>query len=273
MSKYISSIFFILHIVLLLKVTTNEIKKNLLKNQTKEKISIASNIKDKLMKTSNKINENKKSFLEIQKSQIKKQVQPSTNILNNQLQPILTSSQSQIFDPNSTLNVYSDAKYELASNINCNAYNCQYPNACTPDNKTCKCSFESAEYELYHPNTDTKTPSQGSQNIEYCKYKRKKQIVYFLLEFFLNIGAGHLYAGNYLIGGVKLGLVFLPCFILCVLLCIGVVATDNIKEIAGVGACLGILVACSVSIWWLVDAILIGIRKYKDGNGVPLQSW
>jgi hypothetical protein len=26
-------------------------------------------------------------------------------------------------------------------------------------------------------------------------------------------------------------------------------------------------------IWWLVDAILFGLNKYRDFNGVPLKHW
>jgi len=129
---------------------------------------------------------------------------------------------------------------------------------------------EYAEFELNKPQPDGQASGFVPQGYVFCNYRKKNQLVYFLLELLLNIGAGHFYVGNYLMGGLKIGLIFMPCVVLCLLLCLGVVTTNKHELLAGCGMCLVCLLACGISVWWLVDVILIGIRKYTDGNGVPL---
>lgn len=163
--------------------------------------------------------------------------------------------------------------FTLAKNINCTKVNCMYPNQCLPDNKTCKCALEYAEYLL------NKNLKEGEKRIDakimktFCNYKRKSKFVYFLLEIIFNIGLGHLYAGNLATGIVKLTLVFLPCFIFSVLMCMGIMSSSKIADTAVFGYCMVVMAICAVSMWWLCDVILISIGYYTDGNGVPLLSW
>ena len=265
MSKIISSLFLLLT-YLSITIFTSEIKETtFFKTENKNKLSNL-NLIENTSFTLNGVNNMNKSFLE--KSKTKNLqipvIETPTNIGNTKDLININNYSTAISDP--------ELKYTHAFNIVCNAYNCQNPNFCTPDLKACRCAPDSAEYNLY--NNEEANKVRVNQTIPvYCNYKRKSQLVYFLLEFLLNIGVGHLYAGNFLLGGLKIGLVFLPCITFIVLFCLGIVVAENIKEIAGIGACIGILVACTVSIWWLVDAILIGIGIYKDGFGVPLQSW
>jgi hypothetical protein len=159
-----------------------------------------------------------------------------------------------------------------ARNISCTRYTCQFPNFCTENNTICKCAWEFAEYELNKPSEN------GEANISYqgqafCAYRKKNQLVYFLLELLLNLGAGHFYAGNYVLGGLKVGLIFVPCIAFCVMLCLGIAVADKLEAVFSLGFLFICLLSCGMSVWWLVDIILIGTRKYSDGNGVPLNPW
>jgi hypothetical protein len=158
-------------------------------------------------------------------------------------------------------------KFSVAEKINCTSSNCNIPNFCITDNTVCKCSSEYAEYELNKPLKEGEKPAVASASKAFCQYQRKKQLTYFLLEFFLNIGAGHLYAGNVLLGILKLLIVILPCLGYCVFMCVSS-NKDN-----GTVKALSSLFGCVASIWWLTDLILIGTRHYDDGNTVPLAPW
>jgi hypothetical protein len=167
---------------------------------------------------------------------------------------------------------YTAPDYTKASNIICTQNdNCQYPNYCSTDKQTCQCALNFAEYELNRPRKEGEKPADAKEIKLFCSYTRKSQLVYFLLEFILNMGAGHLYAGNNSIGAAKMTLVFLPCFVFWIMMCLG--GSSKIAEMAVCGYCLVITAICAISIWWLVDVILISIGGYTDGNGVPLMQW
>lgn len=141
--------------------------------------------------------------------------------------------------------------YEIANTkTSCTQMNCFYPNVCI-SNFVCKCGNENANY--FKDSISSENPPY------YCAYGRKKQLVAFLLEFFLP-SFGHLYAGQYAIGVLKL---LLPCVFVVLLY---VIQNTLVKGIAGAGL-------CGMSIWWLVDIILYGLNKYSDQNGVRLASW
>jgi len=164
--------------------------------------------------------------------------------------------------------------FTKANNINCSTNNCQFPNQCSEDKKTCRCGLDNAEYELNKKLKEGETREDPTKVQLFCAYVRKQQLVYFLLEILLNIGAGHFYAGNIGMGVGKLLVVFLPCFAMCIAMCCGMVGGDKAAggAMAG-GSCLGIAAVCAISIWWIVDIIMIATLSYTDGHGVPLKSW
>lgn len=175
-------------------------------------------------------------------------------------------------DPVNVNPSYKSPNFAEAKNITCTKENCVYPNKCK-DKHTCQCDISYAEFYL------NKELKEGEERIdskdikEFCTYKRKSQLVYFLLEFILNIGAGHLYASNYTLGVIKMILVFLPCVLFSLLICMGVMSSSKIADMAVFGYCLVVASVCAIVIWWLVDVILIAIGYYTDGNRVPLIPW
>ena len=92
--------------------------------------------------------------------------------------------------------------YSSAKNIECKQNdNCQIPNYCLPGGRMCKCGPENA---AYLENKPLKIGEKREDPKVYCGYVRKTQLVYFLLELLLNVGAGHFYAGNVGLGIGKL---------------------------------------------------------------------
>ena len=87
----------------------------------------------------------------------------------------------------------NEIDYLSARDIICTESNCQGSNICLSDKKTCKCGAAYAEFNLNKP---LKEGEKRLNKNMYCEYERKAQLTYFLLELILNIGAGHLYAGN-----------------------------------------------------------------------------
>lgn len=162
--------------------------------------------------------------------------------------------------------------FTAARNINCTDQNCRIPNVCSADKKTCMCSAETAEYLLNKKLEVGESRVNPATVATFCAHERKNQLTYFLLELLLNVGAGHFYAGNTGLGVAKLLVVLLPCMVMCVLGCMGAMGEDKFGGMA-VGTCLAISASCAISIWWLVDVIMIATNKREDGLGVPLKKW
>lgn len=178
---------------------------------------------------------------------------PSAPVTTN---PPQTTQQSQGSSTIKTVEPLSDPSdpYAFASTkVKCAVNNCPLPNLCVAD-FICKCSKESANY------LSKAEIEKNSSNLDmkYCLYTRKKQIVSFLLEFFI-MPVGHFYSGNYFIACLK---ILFPIFIIILLFMKG----DTNKLI-------GSILGCMLSVWWLIDAILYGTNTYKDQNGVKLELW
>ena len=157
--------------------------------------------------------------------------------------------------------------FTSARNIKCiKDDNCRYPNYCISGN-ICQCGNENAEYLL---NKNLEINETREKNIVFCAYQRKQQLVYFLLEMLLNMGAGHFYAGNTKLALFKFLLLLMPCFIMCAF---GSVSSEEKSGISFLGTVLSGITSCALGIWWLVDVINIALANYTDGNGVPLKAW
>jgi uncharacterized membrane protein len=141
-------------------------------------------------------------------------------------------------------------KFFVASNITCNKTTCPAKNICS-DMSTCECAHGFANLD--------------SNGTVYCTYEQKKQLYAFFLEVCFLGGMGHLYAGRIAYGIVKLLLmIVLPLILFYSSYCS---KWNPIVIIASTTMC------CGITIWHLIDVILIGMNKYMDGNGIPLVRW
>jgi len=153
---------------------------------------------------------------------------------------------------------YSERVHPQQENITCTNTNCPYPNTCVNET-VCLCDLTRANYF---------SPSENLTSIEdliYCQYERRKLITIFLLEFFVPIGAGHLYNGLIANGIVKMILFLGLCVTPIGLLCFSI-KNDwlNILIPAGLGM---------FAFIWLLDVIFLGLNKMVDDNGVLPQKW
>lgn len=117
------------------------------------------------------------------------------------------------------------------------------------------------------PNGYAQDPDKEVTNEEKsCQYKRKKQWVFFILEFLFFFGIGHFYAHRVLYGLIKF-IVFA-----LIIICDWVIKTKVIKNYKSkknfnVGM---ILAYIGYFAWQIFDLIFIGINKFNDGKGIKL---
>lgn len=284
-SKHKSAIFFSLLITLLIMISSSE-----------SKIKKASSIK-KHPKNSNSIIDNSKFLLANKESNCTEIKNPESKTENAKEKSEIKTFNTLFLQNETTIKIIknetSGEKYNQAVNIQCNKTNCFYPNFCNSENKICICGLAFAEFDLYqinktkanNNNTITNTSDLRASNLTdnsintkaekiiFCAYERKRQTIYFLLEFLLNVGAGHFYAKNYLIAALKFGLVFIPWSFIFVVVLTGIAGSDFYKDIKGVSTCFMLVFICLSAAWWITDAVLIGKRFFSDGNGVSLLSW
>jgi hypothetical protein len=243
------------------KVQNSKIKKT--ETQEKSKIKLNTKTTENLNQAVNPSNVNNQDASKPSTSR----AQVSTG---NNLQGAQAKREGAIVTPENNPNEVID--YTAARNINCTDLNCRIPDMCSPDKKTCICSSQNAEFLLNKPLGPGEQRVDPSKVNRFCALERKNQLTYFLLELILNIGAGHFYAVNIGMGVGKIIVVFIPCFVFCIMGCMGAMGGDKIGGM-GAGICLAISATCAISIWWLVDVIMIATGKYNDGLGVPLKSW
>lgn len=159
---------------------------------------------------------------------------------------------------------FEDEYFFYKKNIKCSLSNCSPPNFCI-DATTCRCGEGRANFS-----------QEGEKLKVFCEYKQKKQVVALLLEFFLALGVGHFYCGRTVFGIIKLSVTLFPFCLCCFMLCGSKLfesAQSGAILIASVFECLSCCFILAVFVWWIVDIIMFGMNMYKDGNGVPLQSW
>lgn len=114
-----------------------------------------------------------------------------------------------------------------------NDYDCDNHGVCDLTTQTCNCDDEYADDD--------------------CTYKRKKQLIAFLFDFFIN-GVGQLYLGYTAWGVCRL--VITSIILIC-------------------PWCLPITIPLFIvgQIWWLTWIILIGTDKINDANGYSMLEW
>jgi len=150
--------------------------------------------------------------------------------------------------------------------------NCQFPPQC-PD----YCNFHGNYYGDYTNGTclcDSGYLTHNPvDNHDQCGYEQKKQLIAFLLQFFVGLtGAADFYVGRIAEGEAKLILIVGS---ICVLRCATAAVGLSLKDVSGpwlIGVlCMLAIVSCSV--WWIADMGMYGMNNYLDGNGVRIQSW
>lgn len=114
-----------------------------------------------------------------------------------------------------------------------------------------------------------------------CTYKRKQQLIAFLLQLFFGyVGAASFYIGNvsYGLGQMSLS-VFCPLGLYCLFvffqyLCSCIDDVDR-KLIKHSKMCLSTygLIYFGVFMWWIIDCANFGTNHYHDSNGFALVSW
>ncbi len=93
-----------------------------------------------------------------------------------------------------------------------------------------------------------------------CDYQQKDRLVYFLLEFVLSFGIGHLYAGNFLFAASK---------ILCYVLLFGLYCF-RYRNMKGIDAArIRFFIWIVFCIWQTVDGLCIFRGIFTDGNDMP----
>ena len=93
-----------------------------------------------------------------------------------------------------------------------------------------------------------------------CDYEQKDRLVYFLLEFVLSFGIGHLYAENYIFGSIKMG---------CYLIIFGIYLFKYSKKKGIDAARIRLFLMLLFAIWQLIDGLFIFNGVYTDGNNRP----
>lgn len=110
---------------------------------------------------------------------------------------------------------------------------------------------------------------QGYVSVESeCDYQQKNQFVFLLLEFLLSFGIGHFYAERYYFGLIKLSFDVAVMSVYCC--CHALNKSEKAIRKEGI---IRIILMLLFTIWQVVDAIAIGKKIYKDGNGIELSEW
>ena len=145
-----------------------------------------------------------------------------------------------------------------------------------PDNERYTCTQSPSSSEVYECVCTKEYAIPGDPKYESkCEYKRKRQLVAFLLELFVGFGAGHFYVGNYLIASLKLVAFLFGIYIICLFPLTAKCCGDCCDS-----DCIVVLISlffflCSVGLafWFIWDLVYYGKNKYTDGKGVKLLSW
>ena len=138
-------------------------------------------------------------------------------------------------------------------NLMCNAETCGPSQGKCNDQRMCVCE----KGWLNDPNLKVN---------KFCSYKQKKQMLFFLIEFFAPFGLGHILYGKFYYGIIKLsvfiGLIMIDLISKCVLLC----GNERGAKFPNYMTFFYYLI---LVFWQLFDMTMIGFNKFKDENGMP----
>eukprot|EP01084_Bolivina_argentea_P039191 72448_1 len=141
---------------------------------------------------------------------------------------------------------------------------------CDPE-KTCDghgdCTYSGSGDELIFAsckcdNGFTTYPDPPTGDQPYCNYPQKSQLTAFLLSWFLGaFGAGRFYVGDYVLGAIKLCLIFMGCFLGCICMVLANMCGGGGEQIGLVPICLA---ATALSAWCIADIILFAMNDIPD---------
>lgn len=129
---------------------------------------------------------------------------------------------------------------------------------CRPEHGKCISDIECICNNGFVTNPDSKI------NL-FCSYKQKKQLIFFLTEFFAPLGLGHILNGRFLYGIIKcsiiVGLIMLDLISKCVLLC----GKEKGTKWPNYFSFFYLLI---IIFWQAYDITMIGFNKFKEDNGM-----
>lgn len=100
----------------------------------------------------------------------------------------------------------------------------------------------------------------------FCSYKQKRQLIFFLTEFFAPIGLGHVLNGRFLYGIIKcsviVGLILIDLISKCVLLC----GKERGPKCPNYFTFFYFAI---IVFWQAYDITMIGFNKFKEDNNIP----
>jgi len=118
---------------------------------------------------------------------------------------------------------------------------------------------------------DEKYSTKPKDNEDRCNYKRKSQLIVFVLEI-TGFGIGHLYAGNYVNGIFKL-IFWIFSFTIFIKMRIAFVKRgDNDEKVISL-TFISFILFLIMLIWYIIDLSYIGTGNYLDGNDIELYYW
>lgn len=105
-----------------------------------------------------------------------------------------------------------------------------------------------------------------------CGYEQKKQLIAFLLNFFLGkvCGAGYFYTGQMALGAGQVVLFWSPLFLTAV---IGGCLLGGSESVSGAMSCLLYPIYLGAFGWWVAVTVRFGLNYIPDENGVSLMGW
>jgi hypothetical protein len=153
------------------------------------------------------------------------------------------------------LNMQKEEKIKLFKSqkiLDCNNDTCRPGQGkCISDNQ-CDCNSRFVD----NPDLDVNM---------FCSYKQKRQLIFFLTEFFAPIGVGHVLNGRFLYGIIKcsviFGLIMVDIISKCVLLCGNERGTKCPNYIS-------FFYFAIIVFWQAYDITMIGFNKFKEENGI-----
>jgi len=123
----------------------------------------------------------------------------------------------------------------------------------------------------YYCLCDEKYATKPQNNENRCNYKRKSQIIVFVLEL-PGFGIGHLYAGKYVNGIFKL-VFWIFSYIIFIKMRIAYVKRgDNDEKVISL-TFISFILFIIMLIWYIIDLSYIGTGNYLDGNDIELFYW
>ena len=138
----------------------------------------------------------------------------------------------------------------------CNQYTCPKGRGVCKEDNTCAC------LRGYSTIDSTK------HGDFYCNYKKKSQVVAFLLEFIMSFGSGHFYVGNYIIGVLKMIFTAFTCLLFCQFH-----SLIKITEVKRYIRKVELTCLCIWAGWQVLDAVVLGLGLINDSNGIAMKGW